>query len=71
MSGLLSPEYLAAERDRSNPGDWIELLLDHIDAMAAGEAKLRALHHEDEHGYCPADGDDWPCDTIRILDGET
>lgn len=56
------------------------LLLDHIDAMAAGEAKLRALHREDGGGcaHCLQPWPDdyqtwgaakWPCETMKILDG--
>lgn len=83
MSGLLSPEALfALKLTWADEGKhWLaEDLFDHIDAMAAGEAKLRALHHED--GGCCAHciqpwPDDyqtwgaakWPCQTMRILDG--
>lgn len=47
-------------------------LIDHIDVMAAREAKLRALHRKSGLGsMCAECVDDWPCNTIRILDGET
>lgn len=84
MSELLSPEYLAAERDHDchyRPDCRLLKLIDHIDAMAAREAKLRALHHEDGGGCCahciqpwPDDyqtwgAAKWPCQTMRILDG--
>lgn len=61
------------------------LLLDHIDAMAAHEAKLRELHRlrpprwkddysqDCEHcfdGSYTQDHRTWPCATIRILNGE-
>lgn len=60
-------------------------LLDHIDAMAAREAKLRELHRlqpprwEDDYsqdcehcfdGSYTQDHRTWPCNTIRILDGD-
>lgn len=55
-------------------------LLDHIDAMAAREAKLRELHVKRDETYfqwpvCSEcmDGEEmaaWPCDTITILDGD-
>lgn len=52
----------------------------YIDAMAAGEAKLRALHREDGGGcaHCIQPWPDdyqtwgaakWPCETMKILDG--
>lgn len=61
-----------------------EDLLDHIDAMAAREAKLRELHRlnpprwEDDYsqncehcfdGSYTQDHRTWPCPTIKILDG--
>lgn len=82
---LLSPEALdviraAYEQRFSLSPAGYGPLLGHIDAMTAGEAKLRALHHED--GGCCAHciqpwPDDyqtwgaakWPCQTMRILDG--
>lgn len=80
----MTPEELARIRagsDASTLEPWwkdrrIQRLLDHIDAMAAREAKLRALHrklhHESGLGpMCAECVDDWPCNTIRILDGET
>lgn len=40
------------------------------DAAEATLAKVRALHHATNDGYCDECSWRWPCETIRILDGE-
>jgi hypothetical protein len=40
------------------------------DAAEARLAAVRALH-EDDDGWCAYDGSDYPCATIRALDGAT
>ena len=63
-------EFIAAANPASVLG-----LLDQLDAAEAKLAAVRALHfgeyvEDDDRNRCFECGDEWPCPTIRALDGE-
>ena len=63
-------EFIAA----ANPAAVLGLL-DQLDAAEAKLAAVRALHfgeyvEDDDRNRCFECGDEWPCPTIRALDGE-
>lgn len=39
-------------------------------ALANAVERVRPLHRDDGDGYCWSDDEQWPCSTIRALDGE-